>query len=175
MTGLASPRKPAPAMRLALTCVAALWCLGALAQSAPPVASPAPGPVTKPTTSAPAPASGAACVAPDQVTLHHLYGLWRAEFQGLAQGGTLLLERHRELSESFSGTINRNGDKALLSGDIDEGQFTMDESADGTRISATWSGEVVGSSCGREIRGEWRRANESQSLTFVLRKLSGWD
>ena len=32
----------------------------------------------------------------------------------------------------------------------------MEESIDGTHISATWLGDVVEGSCGREIRGTWQ-------------------
>ena len=41
---------------------------------------------------------------------------------------------------------------ALLVGDVDDGQLTLEESLDGKRISATWVGEVVEGSCAREIR-----------------------
>lgn len=131
------------------------------AQATPAVPLPAPTP--------------SACVVPADVTPLHLYGLWRAEFDGLAQGATVLLEKHRELSGSFSGAINRDGEKAQLAGDVDEGEFTMEESVDGTHIAATWTGAVTTASCGREIRGSWQRAQDSAPRGFVLRKQAGWD
>lgn len=115
------------------------------------------------------------CVTPAGMTPQHLYGLWRAQFDGLAQGATVLLEKHPELAGSFSGAINRDGDKARLAGDVDEGEFTMEESVDGIRIAATWTGTVVAASCGREIRGSWQRAQDSAPRGFVLRKQAGWE
>ena len=109
-----------------------------------------------------------------QVSPLHLYGLWRAEFEGLSQGATLLFEKHRELTESISGTINRDGVKALLAGDVDDGELTLEESQDGQHISATWLGTVVGNSCGKEIRGTWNNASDSSSTPFILHKLPGW-
>ncbi len=118
-------------------------------------------------TATPAPAS--ACVEAADVMPQHLYGLWRAEFEGLP-GATLLIEKHRELKESFSGAVNRNGERALLAGDVDDGEFTMEESADGIRISATWLGNVSEKSCGREIRGTWQAEGTKVARPFVLRK-----
>lgn len=102
----------------------------------------------------------------------HLYGLWRAEFTGLAQGATLLFEKHAELSGSVSGAINRDGARALIAGDVDNGEFTLEESDDGVHISATWLGTVVESSCGQEIRGSWSHASNERTFPFVLRKLA---
>ena len=111
------------------------------------------------------------CPRAAEVTQQHLWGLWRAEFEGLAQGATLLLEKHPSLGESVSGGVNRNGEKALVAGDVDEGEFSLEESTDGVSISATWIGDVVEGSCGREIRGNWQAASERVARPFVLRKL----
>lgn len=101
----------------------------------------------------------------------HLLGLWRAEFEGAGHVGTLLLERHPEYTESVRGTINRDGDRRLLAGDVLDGEFTLEESADGKRIAATWLGEVVEGSCGREIRGTWSAETAPDDRrAFVLRK-----
>jgi hypothetical protein len=100
----------------------------------------------------------------------HLLGIWRAEFDGIAQGATLLLERHPEMAGSVSGAINRNGERARLAGDVDEGEFTLEESVNGVNISAVWLGDVVEGSCGREIRGFWRAEGKPGRWTFVLRK-----
>jgi hypothetical protein len=77
--------------------------------------------------------------------------------RGLWQGATLLLEKHPEYAASFSGAINRNGERRQVAGDIEDGEFTLEESADGVHIAATWVGDVVEGSCGREIRGTWTR------------------
>ena len=116
-------------------------------------------------------ASAPPCIAGSEVRQSHLLGLWRATFDGLPKGATLLLEKHPELSESVRGAINRNGDRALVAGDVDAGEFTLEESVDGVRITATWTGTVIDSACGREIRGDWKAAADAKPRAFVLRKL----
>ena len=112
----------------------------------------------------------AACPKAAEVAQRHLLGLWRAEFEGLAQGATLLLEKHPELAESVRGGINRNGERAEVAGDVDDGEFTLEESTNGVNISATWLGDVVEGSCGREIRGTWQAEGGRRAIAFVLRR-----
>jgi hypothetical protein len=110
------------------------------------------------------------CPHASEVAQSHMLGLWRAELQGAGHVGTLLLEKHPLYAESFSGTINRNGERRPVAGDVEDGEFTLEESADGTRISATWIGEVVEGSCGREVRGTWTIDGEKSGRAFILRK-----
>ena len=112
----------------------------------------------------------AACPHASEVRQEHMLGLWRAEFEGRGHVGSLLLEKHSVYAESVSGTINRNGERRLLAGDVEDGEFTLEESADGKRIAATWLGEVVEGSCGREIRGTWTAEGDPTPHAFVLRK-----
>lgn len=112
----------------------------------------------------------AACPHASEVRQAHMLGLWRAEFEGRGHIGSLLLEKHAVYAESVSGTINRNGERRLLAGDVEDGEFTLEESADGKRIAATWLGEVVEGSCGREIRGTWTAEGDPTPRAFVLRK-----
>jgi hypothetical protein len=121
-----------------------------------------------------APPAAATCVAAADVTPLHLYGLWRAEFEGLPQGATLLFEKHPEYAESVSGGITRDGVRARIAGDVDDGTLTLEESEDGQRISATWNGRVVDASCGKEIRGSWKNTHNHREYSFVLRKVPGW-
>ncbi len=124
-----------------------------------------------------------ACPTPAQVTPLHLYGLWRAEFDG-QPGATLLFEKHAELAGSVSGAVNRDGVRTLCAGDVDDGEFTLEESDNGQTISATWSGTVIDNSCGKEIRGTWIKSlsttatnaalGQASNHRFVLRKLPGW-
>jgi hypothetical protein len=134
------------AVRTVLGALGAVLALAAAAQTPPP------------------------CPAAEDVRSEHLLGFWRAEFEGLAQGATLLLEKHAEYAEMVSGGINRNGDRALLTGDIDGGELTLEESVNGVNISATWLGDVVEGSCGREIRGNWQAEGGPRPYPFVLRK-----
>lgn len=111
-----------------------------------------------------------ACPHASEVTASQLLGMWRAEFEERGLAGTLLLERHPLYALSVSGTIHRDGERSKLAGDVEDGEFLLEESADGVRIAAAWIGEVVEGSCGREIRGEWRRDGEEGGTPFVLRK-----
>jgi hypothetical protein len=111
-----------------------------------------------------------ACPHASETRQADLLGLWRAEFEGQGHAGTLLLEKHAIYAESVSGSINRNGDRRLLAGDVEDGEFTLEESADGQRIAATWLGEVVEGSCGKEIRGTWTAEGDKKARAFVLRK-----
>jgi hypothetical protein len=126
---------------------------------------------TAPVSSALSTSSAQACPQAADVTRQHLFGLWRAEFEGgKPTGATLLLEPHPELALSLSGAINRNGERAQLAGDIEDGEFSLEESADGIRIDAVWMGDVVEGSCGREIRGAWKAEGGPRQFQFVLKK-----
>lgn len=114
------------------------------------------------------------CPTPQQITPLHWYGLWRAEFSDGGPGATLLMEKHPELAGSFAGQVNRNGAITQLAGDVDNGSVTLEESTDGKQISAVWQGQVVATSCGKEVTGVWTLTTPPQSRRFVLRKLPGW-
>jgi hypothetical protein len=111
-----------------------------------------------------------ACPHASEVTAADLLGLWRAEFVEGGQAGTLVLEKHPLYTLSVSGSISRGAARSRLAGDVEDGEFILEESADGQHIAAAWIGEVVEGSCGREIRGEWRREGGEDATPFVLRK-----
>ncbi len=110
------------------------------------------------------------CPAATQAGQAQLLGLWRAEFEDGGAGATLLLEPHPDYGQGVRGAINRNGERALLAGDADAGEFTLEESVNGINISAVWLGDVVEGSCGREIRGTWKAEGDARTRAFVLRK-----
>eukprot|EP01036_Dinobryon_divergens_P042747 gene42747-56823_t len=94
------------------------------------------------------PQSTAACPAAADMDHRHLQGQWRAELQAPAPGAppataTLQLGPHPELAQSVRGTLVRSGSTAQVSGDVDGGDLTLEESINGTNISATWTGQVV--------------------------------
>lgn len=62
----------------------------------------------------------------------------------------------------------------LVAGDVDDGVLTLEESADGTTISATWLGEVVPGSCGKTIQGHWSSSASAVRLVFQLVKQAHW-
>lgn len=110
------------------------------------------------------------CPAAAEVAQRHLVGTWKAEVEGELTVLTLVLVKHPEFAESVRGTLQRAGQPVQLAGDVDEGELTLEESANGVNISATWLGEVVEGSCGRELRGAWKAEGSPRGAGFVLRK-----
>jgi hypothetical protein len=132
----------------------------------------------------PTPCAPAADMAPAQ-----LYGLWQLSLwpQGGQEAaptstGALLFESHPEYPGGVRGNLKRSGPgndrTALVSGDVSNGEFNLDESADGVNMDAVWEGDVTPSGCGQELRGVRRPAQGSKAdepaLNFVLRKSTGW-
>ena len=127
------------------------------------------------------------CTAPADVSTTQLYGLWQLSLwpeggsaDQPASRGALLLERHPEYEGSVRGHVKRStpsaDQQALVSGDVINGEFNLDESADGVNMDAVWAGEP--GDCGREIRGlrrpaEGRPASEP-AMNFLLKKAPGW-
>jgi len=120
------------------------------------------------------PAAGTDCPAAADVGALHLYGSWQARWDGTAEVATLTLGRSPEHPDGVRGRVRHGTTEALVAGDVDDGDFTLEESADGRAIIATWTGKVVDGSCGKEIRGIWNNAAGNAERGFVLRKLSGW-
>jgi hypothetical protein len=118
--------------------------------------------------------SPASCPAPKDLSAVHLYGAWRAEWEGQTPRATVQFVRHPDNPGSVRGELTRAGVALQVAGDIDNGEFSLEESTDGQRISATWLGTVVPTSCGKEIRGTWNNALNNTSTPFVLRKAPGW-
>ncbi|MCG2595813.1 hypothetical protein LZ009_23815 [Ramlibacter sp. XY19] len=113
--------------------------------------------------------AAAPCPPAWEVTTAQLLGSWRAERAGDWDDASLALERHPEY-DGFRGTLKRGSEQRFVAGDVDEGDFTLEESVDGLHIAATWIGEVVEGSCGREIRGTWKAESGGEARAFVLRK-----
>jgi len=125
-------------------------------------------------------AQPASCIDATEASHQTLLGRWNAEFTPAADApptplttARLELIPHPELAASVRGRVQRAGSEALLAGDVDQGDFTLEESINGTNISATWIGQVVADSCGKEIRGTWTQENPPLALSFVLRKQPG--
>ena len=121
---------------------------------------------------------------PDVTRLHaaQLYGSWDVELVQARQRGRLTLRQHPEYSASLRGEFRYGGQTSIASGDVEGGEFNLDESRDGKSLFAFWSGKLVPAACGAEIRGRWQPlARESQPAPpesdFVLRRAgaaSGW-
>lgn len=128
------------------------------------------------------------CSAPQDMAPQQLYGLWQLSLWPLdgsesapLSRGVLLFERHPEYPGSVRGELRRSGSSpddqlAQVSGDVTNGEFNLDESQDGQRMDAVWTGEPQ--DCGRSLRGirrpaEGRPATEPV-LRFHLYKTPGW-
>lgn len=130
------------------------------------------------------------CTASADMAPAQLYGLWQLVLWPQTGGseaapastGALLFERHPEYPGSVRGNLKRttpgNDRQALVSGDVTNGEFNLDESADGVTMDAVWEGNVTASGCGQELRGIRRPAEGSQVkeplMNFVLKKAPGW-
>jgi len=132
-------------------------------------------------------APAASCAEPVPMTPAHLYGLWQLTLWPLdgqetapESRGAVLFERHPDFPGSVRGHIKRattgNDVQAQVSGDVVDGDFNLDESADGVSMDAVWAGAPL--ACGQVIRGIRRpaegRATGQVSLYFRLDKTPGW-
>jgi hypothetical protein len=148
-------------MKPRLTLIAlALCATSSWAQPSPPSAAAKPS---------------ASCPHADAMDHRQLQGTWLAQIQGRTPDTVLRLGPHPEFSESVRGTLQRGKTSAQVAGDVDAGTFTLEESDDGTRISASWTGQVVAGSCGKEIQGTWTPTETPERKSpFVMRKQGGW-
>lgn len=128
------------------------------------------------------PTSSVECPDVTQLRAAQLYGSWEVELVQAGQRGQLTLTRHPEFSESLRGEFRYGGQRSLASGDVEAGEFNLDESRDGKTLFAFWSGKLVPAACGAEIRGQWQPlAREGQPAPaesdFILRRgrnAGGW-
>jgi len=114
---------------------------------------------------------------PDVTRLNaaQLYGSWIVELPQLGQRGTLTLRQHPEYAASLRGEFRYGGQSSIASGDVEGGEFNLDESQDGKSLYAFWSGQLVPSACGAEIRGKWQPLAKPgqpapRESDFVLRR-----
>ena len=165
------------------------WCIGltillnvnnGFAQTTPPAVASTPA---------------KACLTAQQVKTEDLYGQWSVEFtnppRGLPAKATLQLQRHAEYSESLAGTLLRDfsavpggkvpghSPRAQVAGDLESVLFMLDESSNGTNLTAGWDGKVVEGSCGEVIQGVWKdlssdAAPDAADVPFTMRQTSGW-
>lgn len=125
------------------------------------------------------PAQSAATACPDVTRLRapQLHGRWALLLPALGQRGQLTLRRHPEFSDSLRGEIDwGHGVTAIASGDVEGGEFNLDESRDGKSLAAFWSGQLTPAACGNEIRGIWqplpgRTGAQAHDTPFVLRRI----
>ena len=131
-----------------------------------------------------------ACLDVKTLRAPQLYGVWQVSFTnpppGLPKTAVLLLEKHAEFGDSVAGIVSRDSvtatghaAKAALAGDVEDGFVILDESSDNISISGTWNGELVQTSCGREVKGIWKDTSASArpdapDVVFTMVKRPGW-
>ena len=131
-----------------------------------------------------------ACPAVKTIKAPQLYGIWQVTFTnppaGLPKTAVMLLEKHQEFSDSLAGTVSRasvtgtgHAAKAALAGDVEDGFVILDESSNNISISGAWNGELVQSSCGREVKGVWKDLSatappDAPDVPFTMVKRPGW-
>lgn len=112
--------------------------------------------------SAPASRSCNSDITPDM-----LIGSWFARIDGDPGTWTLALAPHPEHLGSLRGELRQGPLRYPVVADLDEGEFTMEESHDGRRIAATWQGQPSPPDCHRVIQGH-RVTDDASSRSFGL-------
>ena len=122
-------------------------------------------------------ATDAECPDVTQLRSAQLYGTWELEMAATGQRGQLTLRQHPEFTESLRGELRYGAQRSIASGDVEAGEFNLDESLDGKSLYAFWSGQLTPAKCGAEIRGTWQTlphdGKPSVESPFVLRR-EGW-
>ena len=99
-----------------------------------------------------------ACPAAADIEAGMLAGHWQIEWtDGARQSGQapwlLELGPHPEYAGSLKGWLRQGTVQHPVVADWDDEALTMEESADGQRITATWQASASTGQCGRELRG----------------------
>ena len=136
----------------------------------------------------------AACLNATSIKAPQLYGIWQVTFNnppvGLPKTAVMLLKKHEEFADSLSGIVSRevgptaanmpgHAAKAALAGDVEDGFLILDESSNNINITGTWNGQLVETSCGREVNGVWKDTSASAppdapEVPFTMVKRPGW-
>jgi hypothetical protein len=128
------------------------------------------------------------CSVPEHLPPAQLSGLWELtlwpesprETQVVSEGA-LLLEPHPDYAGSVRGDLKRssagNDLQAVVSGDVTEGSFHLDESEDGERMSAVWDGTAQDCAGRIRITGLRRPAEGGAGgpvLRFRIQRKPSW-
>lgn len=120
-------------------------------------------------------AAQSACPDMTEVNAAMLQGHWLAELAASAtapaQRWQLELGPHPDYPGSLRGVLVQGAVRYPVAADLDDGEFTLEESHDGLHIAATWLGEVVEGSCAQLLRGvRLSGSAEPTEQGFVLRR-----
>jgi hypothetical protein len=105
-----------------------------------------------------------------ECSANHLMGRWTAHIDGQPQPWTLTLGPHPEHLGSLRGTLTQGTLSYPVVADLDEGEFTMEESHDGQRIAATWLGQASGANCGKNLQGHRQMSGQRQHGFRLIRQ-----
>ena len=83
-----------------------------------------------------------------------LFGQWQVHLAGGTSPFSLRLGPHPEHAGSLKGELLQGQHRFAVVADLDEGEFTLEESRDGVRIAATWLGRPTPGHCGHLIQGQ---------------------
>lgn len=118
-----------------------------------------------------------ACPDPADIEPAMLVGTWQVTWADPDRHRsevpwTLVLGPHPEYTGSLKGHLSRGPVKHLVVADWDDQALTMEESADGRRIAATWEATATPGQCGRELRGLRFTGSEpdASARRFVMRR-----
>lgn len=135
------------------------------------------------------------CLKAQQLKAEDLHGQWAVQFTNPARGlpaqATLTLGVHADYADSLSGTLLRDlsaapggkvpghSPRAQVAGDLENGLLMLDESSNGTNLTASWDGKVVDGSCGKIIQGVWKDLSsdapaDAADVPFRMRQTSAW-
>lgn len=113
------------------------------------------------------------CIQASQMTEQQLQGQWQGSLSGPDESVRIILGPHPEWQGNVKGTVERpdSDSRHPMVGDVNQGLITLEESADGVRITGTWLGQTVDNSCAQEIRGQFQAGEDGATQAFVLRKM----
>lgn len=114
-----------------------------------------------------------ACPTGQDMSPQMLYGAWTAQIEG-EPVWTLTLGPHPEHAGSLRGeltpTLNQRTQRRAVVADLDDGEFTLEETHDGQRIAATWLGQLPKAGCGRQIQGHRSMAGQDNRPFLISRQ-----
>ena len=110
-----------------------------------------------------------ACPSGADLSADMLYGEWIAQVADEAPW-SLSLGPHPEHLGSLRGTLTLGNQQHAVVADLDDGEFTLEESQDGQRIAATWLGSLPAKACGRQIVGQRKQADQPHRPFLIFRK-----
>ena len=109
-----------------------------------------------------------ACPTAQDLTPEMLYGQWTVQITG-EMPWALTLGPHPEHVGSLRGELTQGQQRHAVVADLDDGDFTLEETHDGQRIAATWLGSLPIAGCGRQIQGHRTLAGQNSRGFLITR------